>query len=413
MAAPLSLKCDQCGTQLRSGAEAQEHGEVTGHSQFSESTEAVLNLTCVECGKPCRSQTECDLHKQRTGHSEFVDKTSEAATINTAKQMKEARDAEMPDAPQKEDEEMVQPEVDAGLLQQLTEMGFPENRATRALHFTGVTDNVEAAITWIVEHESDADIDDPLFVPKSSIKPALSPEEAKAKLEGLLAAARAKKDSEERANEKERERQRIEMGKQMALARKAEEEQALKRNMQVRQAEKEEERRAMAAVKAKIEEDRKERRRKLGLPEELTEEEKAAEAAKRAEQEAKQASRMGLPVKPVSAMDRMRRLLVDMKKADGEERAKVAWQTLLKYLGNIVKNPDEEKFRNIKLSNEAFQKRVGSATGGIEFMEVSGFQRDETQGVLNMPRDKVDLVLLNTAGGELNNALSNPFFGVL
>jgi hypothetical protein len=40
-------------------------------------------------------------------------------------------------------------------------------------------------------------------------------------------------------------------------------------------------------------------------------------------------------------------------------------------------------------------------------------QRDETQGVLNMPRDKVDLVLLNTAGGELNNALSNPFFGVL
>jgi hypothetical protein len=42
------------------------------------------------------------------------------------------------------------------------------------------------------------------------------------------------------------------MGKQMALARKAEEEQALKRNMQVRQAEKEEERRAMAAVKAKI-----------------------------------------------------------------------------------------------------------------------------------------------------------------
>jgi hypothetical protein len=75
-----------------------------------------------------------------------------------------------------------------------------------------------------------------------------------------------------------------------------------------------------------------------------------------------------------AAMDRMRRLLVDMKKADGEERAKVAWQTLLKYLGNIVKNPDEEKFRNIKLSNEAFQKRVGSATGGIEFMEVSGFQ---------------------------------------
>mmetsp|Transcript_44596 Transcript_44596/g.113972 ORF Transcript_44596/g.113972 Transcript_44596/m.113972 type:complete len:413 (-) Transcript_44596:13-1251(-) len=412
MSAPLSLKCDQCGTQLRSVAEAQEHGEVTGHSQFSESTEAVLNMTCTDCGKPCRSQTECDLHTQRTGHKDFVDKTNEAATINTEKQMKEARNAEMPDAAPKE-EEMVQPEVNADLMQQLKDMGFPENRVTRALHFTG-TENVETAITWIVEHEADADIDDPLFVPKSSIKPALSPEEAKRKLEEMVAVARKKKEAEEKEREKERERQRIEMGKQMALARKAEEEQALRRNAQVRQAEKEEEKRAMAAIKAKIEEDRKERRRKLGLPEKLTEEEKAAEAARKAaEAEKAAASRMGLPVKPVSAMDKMRKLLVDMKKADGEERAKVAWQTLLKYLGNVVKNPDEVKFRAIKLSNEAFQRRVGSATGAIEFLTVCGFQRDDAQGCLTMPRDAVDLVLLNTAGGELNSALSNPFFGVL
>ena len=38
-------------------------------------------------------------------------------------------------------------------------------RSTRALHFTG-TDNVEQAITWIVEHEADADLDKPLLVPK-------------------------------------------------------------------------------------------------------------------------------------------------------------------------------------------------------------------------------------------------------
>ena len=38
-------------------------------------------------------------------------------------------------------------------------------RSTRALHFTG-TDNVEQAITWIVEHEADADLDEPLLVPK-------------------------------------------------------------------------------------------------------------------------------------------------------------------------------------------------------------------------------------------------------
>lgn len=41
MAAALSLVCQQCGTQLKSVKEAQDHGEATGHSQFAESTEAV------------------------------------------------------------------------------------------------------------------------------------------------------------------------------------------------------------------------------------------------------------------------------------------------------------------------------------------------------------------------------------
>jgi len=39
--AALSLICKQCNTSLKSVKEAQEHGEVTGHSQFEESTEPV------------------------------------------------------------------------------------------------------------------------------------------------------------------------------------------------------------------------------------------------------------------------------------------------------------------------------------------------------------------------------------
>ncbi|GFY82819.1 ubiquitin-associated (UBA)/TS-N domain-containing protein [Actinidia rufa] len=76
--AGISLKCGDCGTLLRSVEEAQEHAELTKHSNFSESTEPVLNLVCASCGKPCRSKTESDLHAKRTGHNEFVDKTSEA-----------------------------------------------------------------------------------------------------------------------------------------------------------------------------------------------------------------------------------------------------------------------------------------------------------------------------------------------
>ena len=85
----MSLKCNVCGVQLRSVAEAQSHGEATGHSDFAESTEAVLNLTCVACGKPCRSETEKDIHSKRTGHTEFVDKTHEQTkTVDTEGEMK-------------------------------------------------------------------------------------------------------------------------------------------------------------------------------------------------------------------------------------------------------------------------------------------------------------------------------------
>lgn len=41
MSTALSLVCGQCGVQLKSVKEAQEHGDLTGHSQFEESTEPV------------------------------------------------------------------------------------------------------------------------------------------------------------------------------------------------------------------------------------------------------------------------------------------------------------------------------------------------------------------------------------
>lgn len=58
------------------------------------------------------------------------------------------------------------------------------------------------------------------------------------------------------------------------------------------------------------------------------------------------------------------------------------------------------------------QERVGSLRGGIEFLQLCGFERDQDE-FLTLPREKVDMVLLNTAGSELNSAINNPFFGVL
>lgn len=51
--------------------------------------------------------------------------------------------------------------------------------------------------------------------------------------------------------------------------------------------------------------------------------------------------------------------------------------------------------------------------GGIEFLELCGFERTEGEQFLYLPRGKVDMALLNSAGSELKSAITNPFFGLL
>ncbi|GFZ10616.1 ubiquitin-associated (UBA)/TS-N domain-containing protein [Actinidia rufa] len=388
--AGVSLKCGDCGTLLRSVEEAQEHAELTKHSNFSESTEPVLNLVCASCGKPCRSKTESDLHTKRTGHSEFADKTSEAVKPISLEVQKDPKgDVDMEEdawgSSSGQVEEMVVPDVDQKLLEELEGMEFPKAKATRALHYSGNV-SVEAAVNWAVEHEDDADIDEMPKVPANTKtvapKPSLTPEEMKIKAHELRERARKKKEEEEKQKEREREKERIRVGKELLEAKRIEEENERKRLLALRKAEKEEERRAREKIRQKLEEDKAERRRKLGLPPE------DPDAAK--------------PSAPV----------VEEKK-DDEGKVKTAFNTLLTYAKNVAMNPNEEKFRKIRVSNATFQARIGALKGGIEFLELCGFEKIEGGEYLFLPRDKVDRAVLNSAGTELNNAINNPFFGVL
>lgn len=79
----------------------------------------------------------------------------------------------------------------------------------------------------------------------------------------------------------------------------------------------------------------------------------------------------------------------------------------------MSQDPKEEKFRRIRMSNAAFQGRVGSVPGALDFLTLLGFQADAAGEFLTMPADKADLEGLHAAGGELQNALTNPFFGAL
>lgn len=409
----VSLRCGDCGTLLKSVEEAQEHAELTSHSNFAESTEPVLNLVCSSCGKPCRSKTESDLHTKRTGHTEFADKTSEVTKpINL-----ESPNTSIPSpmdvdaAATAQSQDMVVPEVDQKVLEELEGMGFSKARATRALHFSG-TPGLEGAVNWIVEHENDADIDQMPMVPASSTneppKPSLTEEEKKMKFLELRERARKKKEEEERRLEREKEKERIRIGKDLLEAKRIEEDNERKRLIAFRKAQKEEERRALERIRQKVEEDKAERRRKLGLPAEVP-------AAAKPSEPIVEEKKMGLPVKPITKVEQMRECLRSLKKnhKDEDARVKKAFQTLFTYAGNVVKNPDEEKFRKVRLSNQAFQDRVGELKGGIEFLELCGFEKTEDGEFLFMPREKVDIAVLNSAGKELQSAIENPHFGVL
>ncbi len=74
-------------------------------------------------------------------------------------------------------------------------------------------------------------------------------------------------------------------------------------------------------------------------------------------------------------IEKLRAKLVEIKKASPgqEEQFKAACGIMIKYLGNIARSPQEDKFRSIKLSNAAFQSRVACLPGSIEFLEMCGF----------------------------------------
>ncbi|XP_071690205.1 uncharacterized protein [Rutidosis leptorrhynchoides] len=409
--AGVSLKCGDCGALLKSVEEAQEHAELTKHTDFSESTEPVLNLVCATCNKPCRSKTESDLHTKRTGHTEFTDKTAETVKP-IASEVAKNNDVDMVDATTAvEPEEMVVPDVDSKLLEELESMGFSKERATRALHFSG-NSSLEAAANWIVEHENDADIDRmPLVSAKSKSeppKPSLTPEERKAKAQELKERARKKKEEEEKRMEREREKERIRIGKELLEAKRMEEENERKRIIALRKAEKEEEKRAREKIRQKLEEDKAERRRKLGLPAEDP-------SVPKPPAPVVEEKKSSLPVRPASKAEQMRECLRSLKQSNKDDDAKVktAFNTLLTYIKNAATKPEEEKFRKIRLTNAAFQDRVGKLEGGIKFLELCGFEKIEGDEFLFLARDKIDRAVLNSAGTELNSAINNPFFGVL
>lgn len=175
---------------------------------------------------------------------------------------------------------------------------------------------------------------------------------------------------------------------------------------------------------------------------------------------------------------------MELKKAHPDDSTGVTtcFQTMQKYLANVYRDPSQEKFRNIRVGNPAFQQRVGAFTGSLDILELCGFkvsslrlrpfiahcttkyivkkffcattvrpckscdthpclhfvgiiatiaivmitetlrvpvllfvclQMSADGQTLSMSQEQAQPDILTTAGSELNNALNNPFFGML
>ncbi|XP_039040147.1 uncharacterized protein LOC120178355 [Hibiscus syriacus] len=119
---------------------------------------------------------------------------------------------------------------------------------------------------------------------------------------------------------------------------------------------------------------------------------------------------LGLPLENQAV--KLTRPIAQEEEKDGNDRVKRAFQTLLIYVRNVVKSPDEEKFRKIRLGNPKFQERVGILKEGLSFSSFADSR--EVKGTSSwFFSDKVDIRLLNYAGSLLNSAMTNPFFGLL
>uniref|UniRef100_A0A1D2A6T0 UBA domain-containing protein n=2 Tax=Auxenochlorella protothecoides TaxID=3075 RepID=A0A1D2A6T0_AUXPR len=335
--------------------------------------------------------------------------------MSTEMEMAKARAVEAGEGTDKKDVELVEPEVDGQALAELEAMGFARNRGVRALHGSGNT-GVESAVAWLADHEDDADLDSPLLLPKETPKPSLTPEEAKALAAELLAKARRKRELEEKELQRLREQERIRSGKELAAAARLEAELKLKRSMEARRLEKEEERKARERVREMLEEDKRARRVRLGLPPEPTPEELEAERAKAAEKAAQEAAKRLPPPPVIPDADRLRDLLVGMKRGTSDAAAvTLCFQTLLRLCGNAANDPGNAKYRRLNLGNPALAARL--LPDARAFLEAAGWAaaEGEGEGVLVLPGagSPAEVVRLTAAGVQLHSALNNPFFGAL
>ena len=333
-------------------------------------------------------------------------------------------------------------------------MGFPLIRAQKGLLNGNGT--VEGAVEWLLTHQEDADIDDPIEkVPKNAgggagggglvaqsykcndcgkilsnmanlelhanktghsdfeesteRKEPLTAEEKAAKIEeikSLLKAKRMEREETEKAENVDREKQRRFMGKEMLKTREQMEIEARKRMAQQRKREKEAAAKERLRIRAELEKDKRERMAnkgklssKLGVdgynpdgiqydvPGEGEEGGNEETTPKKPKKAAPSAAKMDEYITKVSSY---------RAGGDGGNCLKI----LKAYLGNVVKNPDDPKYRKINTENKAYKTKVKPFVGAKSLLLCVGFAPTEDGTALELAED-ADMAVLAEASEKV------------
>ena len=274
--------------------------------------------------------------------------------------------------------EFIKPEV----ATQLQEMGFSKNVSEKAWLFTN--SNIEQAIEWISQHQGDPDFEEPAQIevsPDQQPKVQMSKEEAAIKAKELQEKMRKIHEEKQKEIDREHEKMRIQNAKEMAKAREAEKERQAKIFVEQKKRREKEDAEHRRQVLEQLERDKAERLGKKYVPPEQKQ-------------------------KVYSKEENIQYFIKTIKTVYNPFRSgdtlKNCFKTLKVLLSNVVKNPNEDKFKHIKLSNPNIHERIGKISIALKLLEELGFvNNDELMTVTN-----VDIDLFNKTIGYLEAELS-------
>ncbi len=356
--------------------------------------------------------------------------------------------------------EMIDPteKLDKDLVEQLTSsMGFSLIRAQKGLLNSNGT--MEGAVEWLLAHQEDADIDDPIEkVPTNSVdakaqsylcnqcgkilsnmanlelhanktghsdfqestqavKPLTAEEKAEKvkKIKELLAKKRAEREECEKKDNVTREKQRRFMGKEIAKTREEMEIEKRKRDAYLRKKQKEEARKERERIRAELAKDKAERAANKGklnsrlgvdgynpsaIQYEVGPDGKPIRSSEGDGTKAKVA-KIDSRSASVKVDDCIKKISSYRAGGDGGKCLKI----LLAYVKNVA-DSDEEKFKTINMTNKAYVGRVKPFVGAKALLLAVGFSPNDSNDALKLSPDANKGLLIETKA-KLEKALAS------